>query len=75
MVCKNCGQEMIDKKEFCISCGTKLSEHKKTPTKLVIIVGIILVIVGIITCYLIINYKTEEEIAPFIDKKIEDNTK
>lgn len=65
MVCQNCGQEIIDTKEFCINCGKRLTKEKKAPKKLVIFVFIGMIIIGILTCYLIINYNTEEEIEPY----------
>lgn len=72
--CPNCGQEFIDKKEFCGNCGKRLIEEKKAPTKVFIFVAIGMILVGVLTCYLIINYNTDKEIAPYIDKtKITEN--
>ena len=29
MKCKNCGQEMLDIKDYCVACGAKLKSAKR----------------------------------------------
>lgn len=74
MKCKNCGQEMLDIKDYCVNCGAKLKKESKGIT-LGGVFAIFLVIVGITigALYLIANYNTNEEIKPFIDNKITEN--
>ncbi len=69
MICKKCGQEIIDTKEFCVSCGTRLIKEKKAPKKLIIFVLIGMVVMGILLCYFIINYNTEKEIKPYLKEE------
>ena len=59
MKCPNCNQEMIEKKDFCINCGKRLIKEKQVSKKGIIVFMILMVIVGFITCYLIINLKIE----------------
>ena len=69
MKCPNCGQEMIDIKDYCVNCGKKLKKDKRGLSFLglvAIFLGII--IVTIIGCYLIINLNTDKEIEPYLDK-------
>ena len=71
MKCPYCNQEMIDTKEFCVNCGKRLIKEKKTVNlKAIIILFTILVVAGFITCYAIINYNTDKEIAPYIKEKV-----
>ena len=66
MKCPNCNQEMIEKKDFCINCGKRLIKEKQVSKKGIIVFMILMVIVGFITCYLIINLNTDKEIEPYI---------
>lgn len=68
MKCPNCGQEMIDIKDYCVNCGKKLKKDKKGISLLglfAIFLGII--IVTILVCYLIINLNTDKEIEQYLD--------
>ena len=69
MKCPNCGQEMIDIKDYCVNCGKKLKIDKNN-ISLTSLIGIFLgiIIVTIIGCYLIINLNTDKEIEPYLDK-------
>ena len=75
MKCPNCGQEMIDIKDYCVNCGKKLKIDKNN-VSLTSIIGIFLgiIIVTIIGCYLIINLNTDKEIEPYLDKGIKEKT-
>lgn len=75
MKCPNCGQEMIDIKDYCVNCGKKLKIDKNN-ISLTSIIGIFLgiIIVTIIGCYLIINLNTDKEIEPYLDKGIKEKT-
>lgn len=66
MNCPNCGQEMIDRKEYCINCGKKLINEKSVSKKPLIFVVIGLLVVGVLVCYMIMNYNTDKEIEPYI---------
>ena len=68
MKCKYCGQEMIDIKDYCVNCGRKLKKEEKgiSVGGLFLIFGI-LVAVGLLVCYMIMNYNTEKDIEPYID--------
>ena len=74
MKCPNCGQEMIDIKDYCVNCGKKLKIDKNN-ISLTSLIGIFLgiIIVTIIGCYLIINLNTDKEIEPYLDKDIKEN--
>lgn len=72
MKCPKCGQEIIDTKEFCINCGQRLIKQKKASRKTILIGLIIMIIVGLLTCYIVINYNTEGELSPYLNK--ENNT-
>ena len=74
MKCKNCGQEMLDIKDYCVYCGAKLKSDKKGIT-IGGLFGIfsLIIVVTIIGCYLIINYNTDKEIEPYLDKNIKEN--
>ena len=74
MKCKNCGQEMLDIKDYCVNCGAKLKSNKKGIT-IGGLFGIfsLIIVVTIIGCYLIINYNTDKEIEPYLDKNIKEN--
>ena len=75
MKCQNCGEEMIDIKDYCVNCGKKLREYKggiSLYKLLLIFLGII--IVTIFVCYLIINLNTDKEIAPFLNKDVIEKT-
>lgn len=76
MKCSNCGQEMIDIKDYCVSCGKKLRENKKS-INIAGLLGIfaIIIIVTIIGCYLIINLNTDKEIEPYLNKDIIEETR
>lgn len=67
MNCPNCGQEMVDRKEYCINCGKKLVNDKTVSKKPLIFVILGLLIVGVLVCYMIINYNTGSEIEPYIE--------
>ena len=74
MKCPNCGQEMIDRKEYCINCGKKLyKENQVNLNKNLVIAFILMIIVGIGICYFIINYNTDKEIEPYINDYINEN--
>ena len=74
MKCPNCGQEMIDIKDYCVNCGKKLKSDKNN-ISLTSLIGIFLgiIIVTIIGCYLIINLNTDKEIEPYLDKNTVEN--
>ena len=69
MKCPNCGQEMIDIKDFCINCGARLKTEKEgiSLKALLLIFGLI-IIVTIIACYLIMQYNEKKEIEPYLNK-------
>jgi len=69
MICPKCGQEIIDPKEFCVRCGTRLAKTKEVSRKGLLIFIIIMIMIGIFTCYMVINYNTDKEIKPYIEKK------
>lgn len=71
MKCKNCGQEMLDIKDYCVNCGTRLKSERKSITfgGLMTIFSLV-IIVTLIGCYLIMNYNTDKEIEPYLDKNI-----
>ena len=73
MECKNCGQQMIDIKDYCVNCGAKLREEKKGISlgKLLLIFGII-ILVTLVACYMIAHYNSEEEIKPYLKNKTEE---
>ena len=75
MKCKNCGQEMIDIKDYCVNCGARLRNDKKGIT-FGGLMGIfsLVIIVTLIGCYLIMNYNTDKEIEPYLDKNIIEQT-
>lgn len=74
MKCPNCGQEMIDRKEYCINCGKKLYAEKSVNlNKNVVIIFILMILIGIGICYFIINYNTDKEIDPYINDYIKEN--
>lgn len=68
MKCPNCGQEMIDIKDYCVNCGKKLRSDKNN-ISFAGLIGIFagIIIVTIIGCYLIINLNTDKEIEPYLD--------
>ena len=70
MKCPNCGQEMIDIKDYCVNCGAKLKKESKgiSLKGLLLIFGFIIV-VTIIACYLIINYNKDNEIKPYLNRQ------
>jgi len=67
MKCPKCGQEILDEKEYCVNCGTKLKSEKKVPKRNVFIGLIIMVLLGALVCYLIINFNTSGELSPYIN--------
>ncbi len=69
MVCPKCGQEIIDPKEFCLSCGYKFKETKKVPKKTFIFLIIGMLLFGAFICYMIINYNTDNELKKYIVEK------
>ena len=71
MKCKNCGQEMLDIKDYCSKCGVKLKRDKRGLT-VGGLIGIfsLVIIITIIGCYLIINYNTDKEIEPYLKNDI-----
>lgn len=75
MKCKNCGQEMLDIKDYCVNCGARLRSDKKGIT-FGGLIGIfsLVIIVTLIGCYLIMNYNTDKEIEPYLDKNIIEQT-
>ena len=69
MKCSNCGQEMIDIKDYCVNCGKKLKSDKNNISfggLIGIFAGIIIVTIGV--CYLVINLNADKEIEPYLDK-------
>ena len=68
MKCKNCGQEMLDIKDYCVNCGAKLKSDKRGIT-FGGLIGMfsLIIIITIIGCYLIINYNTDKEIEPYLN--------
>lgn len=74
MKCPNCGQEMIDIKDYCVNCGKKLKKDRQgisLSRLFAIFLGII--IVTILVCYIIINLNTDKEIEPYLDKGTVEN--
>lgn len=71
MKCPYCDQEMIDKKEFCVSCGKRLYEEKGVSKKTLLIILGVLILGAVLICYLIINLNTDKEIEPYINKNKE----
>lgn len=69
MVCPKCGQEIIDTKDFCVNCGQRLTKQRKVSRKSILIMLVIMILAGLLTCYIIINYNTEGELAPYINNK------
>ena len=75
MVCKNCGQEFVDLKDYCTGCGTKLKSNKNELSfSKVICIFLGIIVITIIGCYFIINYNTDEEIKPYLDNNILNKT-
>lgn len=75
MKCENCGQEMIDIKDYCVNCGKRLRDDKKGISFMGLIgIFIGIIIVTIIVCYLIINLNTDKEIEPYLDKNVTEKT-
>ena len=71
MKCKNCGQEMIDIKDYCVNCGAKLKkDDKKISFGGLIGIFSLVIVITVILCYLIINYNTDKEIEPYLNNKI-----
>lgn len=68
MNCPKCGQEMIDVKDYCVNCGAKLREEKMVSKKRIIFIFLGLIVLGALTCYLIINLNTDKEIEPYLKK-------
>lgn len=69
MVCPKCGQEIIDRKEFCINCGERLYDKKIISSKAFILIFIVLILFGVVLCYTIINYNTKGELNPYVNKE------
>ena len=74
MKCKNCGQEMLDIKDYCVNCGAKLKSDKRN-ISFGGLMGIfsLIIVITVIGCYLIINYNTDEEIKPYLNENIKEN--
>jgi uncharacterized protein with PQ loop repeat len=70
MICPKCGQEVIDPKEFCLSCGYKLKETKKVSKKAFIFLIIGMLLFGALICYTIINYNADKELNKYINEKV-----
>lgn len=70
MKCPKCGQQMIDIKDYCVNCGAKLKNEKNgiSLKGLLLVFGLIIV-VTLLACYLIMNYNTDKEIKPYLDKQ------
>ncbi len=68
MICPKCGQEIIDRKEFCINCGERLYKSKTISKKTLIFIFIGMVVFGILLCYAIINFNTNGELNPYINQ-------
>ena len=70
MKCPNCGQEMIDIKDYCVNCGKKLKkEDKNMKLSTLLIIFVVIILLTIFACYMIINYNTDKEIEPYIVDK------
>ena len=75
MKCPKCGQTMIDEKDYCVNCGTKLRERKEVSAKKVLILFAVLIVLGIGACYGIINFNTDKEIEPYLPQNNEEKEK
>lgn len=72
MKCPKCGQGMIDIKDYCVNCGAKIREEKKgISLGGLFLIFLSIMIIGVLICYLIANYNTEEEIKPYIESEKE----
>lgn len=68
MKCSNCGQEMIDVKEYCVRCGAKVKNNIRSLSfKSLMIIFLLVIFISVVACYLIINYNTDKEIEPFLN--------
>lgn len=65
--CPNCGQVIIDSKEYCINCGKelKLEKHFNFNSKNMFTIMGILIFFGVALVYGIINFNTETELRAF----------
>jgi uncharacterized protein (DUF983 family) len=69
MKCPKCGQEMIDCKDFCPSCGYHIKEEKPSMTKkTAFFIILLLVIFGVAICLSIIYLGAGNELEPFLNK-------
>ena len=72
MKCPNCGQEMIDIKDYCVRCGKKLkNEEKGISLGKLFMIFFGLILVTTLVCYMIANYNTKEEIKPYLKETAE----
>ena len=72
MKCPKCGQGMIDIKDYCVNCGAKIREEKKgISLGGLFLIFLSMMIIGVLICYLIANYNTEEEIKAYIESEKE----
>lgn len=69
MKCPNCGQEMIDIKDYCVKCGKRLKkEQQGISLGKLLIIFLVFIVIGIGVCYYIANYGINEEIKPYLNK-------
>ena len=73
MKCPKCGQEIIDTKEFCVNCGTKLDENKPMSKGTIILFAILILLLSAAVCYAVINYNTDSELSPYMNQDIVEN--
>lgn len=73
MKCPKCGQEIIDRKDYCVSCGTKLDETKPMSKGTVIMFILLIVLLSAAVCYAVINYNTDSELGPYMNQDVVEN--
>lgn len=68
MKCPNCGQEIIDSKEFCVNCGKQLKESKPVmKSRTMIIVIFIMLLTISVPSIVIMNIGLDKEIEPYLN--------
>lgn len=73
MKCPKCGQEIIDRKDYCVSCGNKLDETKPVSKGTIILFIILMVILTVAVCYAVINYNADSELSPYMNQDVVEN--
>lgn len=71
MKCPNCGQEMIEDKEFCPNCGKQLKEEKGMSKKSILLIFVALFLLGIGICVGIMFVGTDKELDPYLNNNTE----